>query len=231
MNRVRPLRILIVAPHPDDEVLGCGATAARLASQGHELHVAIVTRGWAPLFSDAQVAQVRGEAARAAARLGVRQVHHMDLPVTRLALLPEHEINLAFNRLIDEVRPHWVFLPHRGDVHEDHKQVYDAALVALRPTGERVEVERILCYETLSETHWHGPGVEAAFVPQVFFDVSGHLADKLDAMRLYASQVRPAPSARSLESVEALARFRGMTVHCAAAEAFVLIRETHRATA
>ncbi len=222
------MNVLVIAPHPDDEVLGCGGTLRRMVDEGHAVHVAIVTRGWAPLFPDAQVSQVRAEAQAAAARLGVSRLHFLDLPVTKLSHLPEHELNGALHSLIGSVDPQWVFLPFRSDVHEDHRQVYDAALVALRPLPGRLNVERILCYETLSETHWYGPGIEPPFVPQVYIDISSQLAAKLDAMRLYASQLRSAPNARSIESLEALARFRGMTVHAPAAEAFVLIREALR---
>lgn len=222
-------KILVIAPHPDDEVLGCGASLRRWADEGHETHIAIVTRGWPPLFAETQVEQVRAEARAAAARLGVQHLHFLDLPVTKLALMGEHELNGAMNRLIEEARPNWALLPFRNDVHEDHRQVYDAAIVALRPLAHRAFIERILCYETLSETHWGGVGIEQQFLPQVFVDVSATLPAKLDAMRCYVSQLRPAPDARSIESLEALARFRGMTVNCHAAEAFMLVRDVSRA--
>ncbi|RMF82156.1 MAG: PIG-L family deacetylase [Planctomycetota bacterium] len=219
------MRILVVAPHPDDEVLGCGGTIRRYASAGHEVHIAIVTRGWAPLFPDSQVEQVRGEARDAAEILGAEELHFLDLPVTQLAQLPEHELNAAIGSLLDRVQPAWVFLPYRSDLHEDHRQIFDAAQVALRPLPNRLGVERVLCYETLSETHWHAPHVEPAFAPQVYIDITQTLDTKLDAMRAYRSQLRDAPNTRSIESIEALARFRGMTVHRHAAEAFVLLRE------
>ncbi|MCA9250709.1 MAG: PIG-L deacetylase family protein [Phycisphaerae bacterium] len=219
------MTVLVIAPHPDDEVLGCGGVIRRFANEGHAVHVAIVTRGWAPLFPDDQVAQVRAEAEAAAEILGVTQLHFMDLPVTKLALLPEHELNGAMGGLIDQTQPNWVFLPYRGDLHEDHKQIFDAAQVALRPLPNRLNVERILCYETLSETHWHAPQAEPAFTPQTYIDITSTLATKIEAMRAYKSQLRDAPNARSIDSIEALAKFRGMTVHRMAAEAFVPVRE------
>lgn len=219
------MNVLVLAPHPDDEVLGCGGTICKLAEAGHAVHVAILTRGWEPLFSEAQVSQVREEARQANELLGVQQLHLLDLPVTRLALMPEHELNGAISKLIDEVDPAWVFLPFRSDLHEDHRQIYDAALVALRPLPQRARVRKILCYETLSETHWAGPGIETPFDPQVYVDIADQLEAKLAAMRCYASQLRAAPNARSQASIEALAKFRGMTVHVHAAEAFMLIRE------
>jgi LmbE family N-acetylglucosaminyl deacetylase len=217
------MNVLVFAPHPDDEVLGVGGTMQRLAAEGHTVTVAIVTKGWAPLFPDSQVAQVRAEAEAAAKLLGVR-VRFMDLPVTRLHALPEHELNAAFDRVVTEERPAWAFLPHPGDRHEDHRQVFDAALVALRPVGGRDFVRRICCYETVSETHWSVAQLEPNFEPQIWIDIGAHLDAKLAAMQRYASQVRPAPDARSLEAVRALAVWRGSVVGVAAAECFMLVR-------
>lgn len=219
------MKVLVIAPHPDDEVLGAGGTIHRLAQTGNEVTVAIATKGWAPLFPDEQVTQVRTEAQAANKLLGVRAVRFMDLPVTRLHTLPEHELNAAFDRLILDEQPAWVFLPFAGDRHEDHRQVFDASLVALRPLASRGFVKRVLCYETVSETHWAAPRIEPAFEPQLWFDITDHLAAKLAAMRAYASQVRPAPDARSAEAVTALATWRGSVMGMPAAEAFVLVRE------
>ena len=219
------MNILIIAPHPDDEVLGLGGTMHRLAGEGHKLTVAIVTRGWAPLFPDEQVQQVRTEAQAAADTLGVEKLHFMDLPVTRLNALPEHELNAAFDRLILDEQPQWVFLPHPGDRHEDHRQVFEAGMVALRPVASRSFVRRVLCYETVSETHWSASGIEPHFEPHIWIDISAHLDAKRAAMQKYASQVRPAPDARSLEAVSALATWRGSVVGLRAAEAFMLVRD------
>ncbi len=219
------MNVLVVSPHPDDEVLSCGGTIRRLSREGHRCTVAVVTRGWSPLFPEAQVEQVRAEARRAAEALGVSDLRFLDLPVVRVAELPAHEVNTVFDRLMADVRPDWVFLPFPWDRHGDHRRIYEAAMVALRPSPGRQVARRILCGETLSETHWHGPGAEPPFDPQVHIDISGDLDAKLAAMRCYASQLRPPPHARSLEAIEALARFRGANVGVAAAEAFVLVRD------
>jgi LmbE family N-acetylglucosaminyl deacetylase len=219
------MKVLVISPHPDDEVLGAGGTIHRLASEGHDVTVAIVTKGWTPLFPDEQVRQVRDEAQAASAVLGVRKVRFMDLPVTKLHMLPEHELNAAFDQLISDEKPEWVFLPFPGDRHEDHRQVFDGGLVALRPVAERSFVKRILCYETVSETHWAASRIEPPFEPQLWFDIADHLKAKLAAMAKYASQVRAAPDARSLEAISALATWRGSVVGMPAAEAFMLVRE------
>lgn len=219
------MKVLVIAPHPDDEVLGAGGTMHRLAAEGHDITVAIVTKGWAPLFPESQVAQVRAEAQAANSLLGVKRVRFMDLPVTRLSALPENELNAAFDRLVQEEKPEWVFLPFAGDRHEDHRQVFDAALVALRPVAGRSYVKRLLCFETVSETHWSVSQIEPNFEPHVWCDIGAHLEYKLSALKRYESQVRPAPDARSLEAVAALATWRGSVVGLKAAEGFVEVRE------
>lgn len=216
--------VLVVAPHPDDEVLGCGGTIRKCALAGDRVTVAVVTKG-APLFPASQVRRVRTEARKAARRLGVAKLRFLDLPVTTLHLIPEHKLNGAFSKLIAETKPDWVFIPFPGDRHEDHRQVFDAMLVALRPDGRRHRPARIACYETVSETHWSAPGIEPAFDPNWHVDISATLLDKLAAMREYASQLQEGVPARALQAIEALARFRGSVVGVTAAEAFVIVRE------
>jgi LmbE family N-acetylglucosaminyl deacetylase len=219
------MKILVIAPHPDDETLGMGGTIHRLATEGHEITVAIVTRGWEPVFSAAGTDRVREEARSAASILGVAELRFMDLPVTRLDGLPKHEINAAFDELVDQTTPEWVFLPHAWDRHEDHRQSFAAAMVALRPQAGRKFVKRILSYETVSETHWTIPGAEVAFAPHLYVDISDHLETKLQAMACYESQIQPHPSARSLEALRALANWRGSVFAMVAAEAFQVLRE------
>lgn len=222
------MKVLVVSPHPDDEVLGAGGTIARLSGLGHDVTVAIVTRGWEPLFPKSQVEQVRAEAGKANDILGVKSLRFMDLPVTKLSIMPKHELNEPFEQLVDEEEPEEVLLPFFGDRHEDHRQVFDACMVALRPAAKRRYVKRILCYETVSETHWSAPYIEANFSPQVWVDISEQLSVKLDAMRTYKSQLRPEPDARSLEALSSMAKWRGSVVGMAAAECFVLVRECSR---
>src|SRR5687767_10820769 len=116
---------LIIAPHPDDEVLGCGGTIARLAREGRKITVAIVTKG-TPLFPASQVRQVRAEARLANKALGVKDLRFLDLPVTTLHLIPRAKLNAVFIELIRATKPEIAFLPFPGDRHEDHRQVFDA---------------------------------------------------------------------------------------------------------
>lgn len=217
-------RALVLAPHPDDEVLGCGGTIARLVGLGADVAIGVVTRGMPPQFPEDQVEQVRREAGEAHRRLGVADVRYLDLPAARLDTVPRAVLNRAIADLIDAVRPDTLFVPFVGDLHFDHKLVFDAALVAARPRGQGYPI-RVLAYETLSETNWSAPYVGPPFAPTVFVDIADQLEVKLAAFACFASQCRAFPDERSIEAITALARMRGATVHCHAAEAFVLVRE------
>lgn len=220
----QPDHVLVIAPHPDDEVLGCGASIASWALGSTRVTVAIVTTGL-PLYPESQVTAVRGEARGANDYLGVSDLRFLDLPVTTLHLMPEHELNKVFIDLVADTRPDVVLLPFPGDRHEDHRQIFDAALVALRTDGRRHRVARVACYETVSETHWSAAGIEPVFDPNWFVDVTDTLDTKLDAMRLYESQLADGIPARSIQAITALARFRGSIVGLDAAEAFCIIRD------
>ena len=217
-------KTLVVAPHPDDEVLGCGGTIARLANSGQEVHVAIVTRGYEPAFPRELVESVRAELAEAHKILGVSQCHFLDLPAAALDTLPGADINAAIGGLVQKLSPQTLFLPFLGDVHRDHQIVFNAGLVAARPRGPDAP-RRVYAYETLSETNWAAPGVTETFAPNVFFDISETIRTKLDAFACFASQVKPFPDERSLKTIEALATVRGSTVYVPSAEAFMLLRE------
>jgi LmbE family N-acetylglucosaminyl deacetylase len=217
-------RVLVIAPHPDDEVLGCGGTIKRFAEQDNQVTVAIATRG-TPLFPAGQVREVRREAEEAHKLLGVDEIEYLDLPVTTLHLMAEHKLNAVFIDLIQQVQPDAVYLPFSGDRHEDHRQVFDAAMVALRPDGRKHQVQSVYCYETVSETHWAVPGMEPVFEPTCYVDISNSLQTKLDAMRAYQSQLEAGIPARSIEAIESLAKFRGSVVGVQAAEGFQVVRD------
>jgi N-acetylglucosamine malate deacetylase 1 len=217
-------RLLVLAPHPDDEVLGAGGTIARLSDAGAEVVVAVVTKGAPPLFAAAASAALRAEAQAAHARLGVARTVFLDHPAARLDEVPHHELNRTLGELLRAIAPDTLLLPFVGDMHLDHQLTFLSALVAARPHGADFP-PRILCYETLSETNWNAPFMTPSFVPNVFIDIAAQLERKLEAMRLYRSQQRAFPHERSLDALRALATFRGTTVHRPAAEAFMLVRQ------
>lgn len=220
----RVKRALVIAPHPDDEVLGCGGVMARLADAGAEVHVAIVTKGMSPPFDPEVIERGRAEALEAHALLGVARTHFLDLPAAALDALPHAEINRTLGALVLRLAPDTLFLPFNGDIHLDHQLVFASALVAARPNRPDYPA-RLYAYETLSETNWHAPYVTPSFVPNVFVDVADHLERKLEAMAAFRSQIKPFPNERSAEALRALAMLRGAAVHRRAAEAFVLLRE------
>ncbi|WBU63457.1 PIG-L deacetylase family protein [Paracoccus aerodenitrificans] len=215
--------VLVIAPHPDDEVLGVGGTMARLADAGTEIHVAIVTTGRAPRFSVDQVDTVRAEAAAAHAKLGVTQTHYLDCPAAGLREYAHTELNRAISSVVQRTGAQTIFAPHPGDIHLDHQLSFLSALVAARPHQPDYPT-RVFAYETLSETNWNAPYLTPGFLPNLFVDISDTLQRKLDAFGLFESQQRAAPHERSVASLTALATLRGATVHRDAAEAFVTIR-------
>ena len=218
------MKVLVIAPHADDEVIGVGGTISKRNNAGDEVYVCIVTRGYEPLYSDKYVEQCKHEALQADKLLGVKKTFFLDFPAVNLENVPRHEFNGSIFNIIQEIMPDEVFIPHRGDMQIDHQMVVDAAMVGLRPKYEHI-VRRIYAYETLSETGWNVPNVQNEFIPTVYENITETLKIKLDAMKLFQSQVEEFPNARSVESIEALAKFRGTTVNLNAAEAFVLVRE------
>ncbi|QAY78042.1 PIG-L deacetylase family protein [Sphingosinicella sp. BN140058] len=216
-------RIAIVAPHPDDEVLGCGGTMARLAKAGAEVHVVIVTKGYSPRFPEEMVSTVRDEARRAHEALGVARTHHLDLPAAELDQVPISDLNGQLGETLGEIGPDTLLVPFIGDIHVDHQLVFNAALVWARPRGPSAPA-RVLAYETLSETNWWAPGITPPFTPNCFVDITAELEAKLAAFSQFRSQLKAYPDERSLEAIRALAMMRGAAVYRAAAEAYVLIR-------
>ena len=165
--------ILVIAPHPDDEVLGCGGIIRKFANEGNQVFVLIATRGSSKLFDQTKVENVRKEALEAHEFLGVSNTFFLDYPAPELDTVPIADLSRDFARIISENNIEVLFLPHRGDIHNDHKAVFNAGLVAARPVGN-YSVKEIYCYETLSETEWAAPFASDVFIPN-FFVGKSHL--------------------------------------------------------
>ncbi len=218
------MNVLIIAPHPDDEVLGAGGTIARFAAEGAEVYVVIATKGYPPDFKEEIVQKVRQEALAAHKVLGIKETIFLSLPAAKLDTIPHRDVNCQLIEVCQKVQPEILFIPFNGDLHLDHQRIFLSALVAARPNSNFAP-KTIYAYETLSETNWNAPYVTPNFVPNVFVDISAYLEAKIQAMEIYASQLNPFPHERSVEALRALATLRGSTVGCFAAEAFVLVRE------
>lgn len=217
-------KVLVVAPHADDEVLGVGGTIAKNAAQGNELYVCVVTRAAEPLFSKTLAEQVREETLRAHKLLGIKKAFFLEFPAVMLENIERYILNDSIMKVLQEINPDEVYIPHIGDMQKDHQIVNEAVMVAVRPKY-RHKVRAVYAYETLSETEWNIPNTVNAFIPTVYQDISGFLEKKKQALACFETQISDFPDPRSLEAVEALAKYRGSTVEVAAAEAFVLIRE------
>lgn len=216
-------KILVFAPHPDDEILGCGGTIIKNIAKGNEVYVCIATRGSLPLFDEKQVETVRNEALECHKALGVKKTFFLDFPAVMMEECHRYEINGKVMNVVKEVQPDIVYIPHYGDMQRDHMILAEACMVALRP--KYFPQPKVLGYETMSETAWNTPNIQNEFIPNVFEDISDYLVRKLEALSYFKSQVSDFPDARSLESIEALAKYRGANLHRKACEAFMLIRE------
>jgi len=215
--------IVVIAPHPDDEVLGCGGVMAKCSGRGDSVHVVVVTRGDPGLFDDGEIERTRTELGRAHELLGVASCSFLDFPAPKLDTIPVHQVSDKISAVLGKLKPDVLYLPHSGDLHHDHRVTFAAAVVAARPLGGS-SVKTILSYETLSETDFGVEGIGDAFVPNVFIDITEFVDLKLEAMRMYASQLQSAPATRSIESLRALARLRGGAIAVGSAEAFRLVR-------
>ena len=223
--------VLVIAAHPDDEVLGCGGAIARHSDFGDQVHVLIVAEGSTSRQKQRDRSQVEDElsalsrAAQAAGSiLGAADVVLLDLPDNRLDSLDRLDLIKRIEEYVDHYKPGCVYVHHAGDVNVDHRRLHEAVVTACRPIPGNV-VKRLLSFEVASSTEWQPPGSAAAFQPNWFVDISAQWERKREALAVYVSEMRDWPHARSLKAVEHLARWRGAQVGVEAAEAFCLLRQ------
>lgn len=224
--------VLVVAAHPDDETYGAGGAIARHRAAGDEVTVLFMTDGVGARHDRSDRQKQAGRDACWA--LGVHDVRFADLPDQRLDELPLLELIDPISTVIQEIQPTIVYTHHHGDANQDHRHVFEAVLVAVRPTPTNV-VDQVLCFEVPSSTEWAPTSLAGwAFLPNVFVDIAEHRESKakaIDAYRLtHENEVKPFPHPRSQEAVDAFDVARGASVGMAAAEAFVEIRRLIRTT-
>lgn len=222
-------RILVVAAHPDDEVLGAGATMARLAAEGHEVHIAILGEGATSRFdertqADGQLVRTLDEQSRRAARrVGAVGVTLHQLPDNRFDSVPLLDVIKIVERQIAQLTPAVIFTHHGGDLNVDH-QVTNRAVITATRTLPGHPVRELYAFEIPSSTEWAFQQLEPIFRPNTFFDVASTLEAKVEALLEYEGEARPFPHPRSAEALRAIARRWGSVAGCQAAEAFQLIR-------
>ena len=218
------MKIIVIAPHPDDEVLGPGGTLLRRKAEGAIIAWLIVTTitadtGW----SEEKIRQRADEIKRVTSLFGFDSVFELNFQATQLDRSSMGDLVTGISNVFKKFEPEEVFVPHPADVHTDHRLVYDAAASCTK-WFRHPSVKRVLAYETLSETDF-GLGTNQGFRPNVFVNIEPYLADKLRAMDIYASELGEFPFPRSHEAIQALATLRGASSGFKAAEAFELLRE------
>jgi len=219
--------VLVIAAHPDDEILGCGGAMAKHVDAGDTVHTLILGEGLAARDAARGMAgrdALQACAIAAARELGAATPSFAALPDNRLDSLDLLDVVKIVETKLVEVRPTTLYTHWANDLNIDHRICCQAVMTAARPLPGST-ARMIYLFEVPSATEWAVPYAAAPFAPTRFVDISAQLERKLRALGCYASEMRPFPHARSLEVVEALARWRGASVGVAAAEAFVVARE------
>ena len=218
------MKILVVAPHPDDEVLGLGGTLLRSKNEGNVVAWMIATEMKKEFnWSDSQIVKRELEIQKISEFFKFDEVYRLGFPTARLDTVAMNAIVQSVADVIKIYEPNIVYLPHGGDVHTDHK-ILNAAVLSCVKSFRYPSIRRILSYETMSETE-HELGGSVGFKPNVFIDISSYLGFKIKAMEIYESEVGDFPFPRSKIAIESLAKYRGSAVGFEAAEAFELLRE------
>jgi len=223
------MNILIVAAHPDDEVLGCGGTIARLAKEGYHVYVAILGEGITSRFERREeadkklVKELQNRSREAGRYLSAKDVFLFELPDNRFDTVPLLDVVKIVEDLVDKLHPEVIYTHHGGDLNVDHQIAHRAVLTATRPLGS-CPVKEIYAFEIPSSTEWAFQQFEPMFRPNIFVDITGTLEMKVQAMQIYESEARPYPHPCSSEALRATARRWGSAAGLEAAEAFQLIR-------
>ena len=222
------MNILVVAAHPDDEVLGCGGTMARLSSEGHNVHILILGEGVTSRYENpadankAELDNLHKQAKAVGASLGAKEVSLAGLPDNRFDTVALLDIVKIIESHIERIKPEVVYVQHGGDLNIDHVCTFRATITAARPMKES-PVKELLAYRVSSSTEWAFNQFEPSFTPTVFSDISKTLDKKIAAMEQYAGEARAFPHPRSPQALKAEAEYFGSIAGLNAAEAFSVI--------
>jgi len=219
------MKILVISPHPDDETLGCGGTILKHKDIGDKIYWLIITNivvknGW-----DKDIVEKRQKEIKTVAEMyGFEKTFKLDYPTAKLDIIPIQEIIESISKVIFEIKPEIIYLPNRSDVHTDHQITFKAAYSCTK-NFRYPFIKKILMYETLSETEFAPALPENTFIPNVFVDITDYFEKKIEIMKIYNSEIMIAPLPRSLDTIEALAKYRGSRIGKKYAEAFNLLEE------
>ena len=219
------MKILVISPHADDETLGCGGTILKHKDMGDKIYWLIITNidvknGW----DKNAVKKRQKEIETVAGMYGFEKTFKLDYPTAKLDIIPVQEINKSISEVILEIEPEIIYLPNRSDVHTDHQISFKAAYSSTK-NFRYPFIKKILMYETLSETEF-APALPArVFVPNIFVDITNHFEKKLEIFKIYKSEVMEETLPRSLEVIEAIAKYRGSRISKKYAEVFQLLFE------
>ncbi|MAI60916.1 MAG: GlcNAc-PI de-N-acetylase [Micavibrio sp. TMED27] len=227
--------ILVIAAHPDDEILGCGGAMAKHIANGDHVSVVIMAEGLTSRYNTREEAfaakdemaeeleELKNIARKANEKLGVKDVNFEGFPDNRMDSVDLLDIVKRVEHHVQRVKPDIIYTHHAGDVNIDHQQIHDAVVTASRPMPGGLK-PTILFFEVASSTHWQPPISKPAFAPTWFTDISDFLDQKIEALAVYEGEMRPWPHARSLKALEHLARWNGANIGVEAAENFILGR-------
>ena len=220
--------VLVVAPHADDETIGCGGTIKKLKDLGHKIHWLLVTEMSVEAgYSAAECSQRHQEIKEIINKFQFDSVSYLKLMPSKLDSYPLSDIILKVKQVFDKVMPSDVFVTYRNDAHSDHQVVYDSVLAACK-TFRSPYVKSIYAYETLSETEFGLKPEDPGFKPNTFVNISNELEFKLNTSLVYSSQFGDFPFPRSAEAIKLLSKYRGMQSGCGCAEAFLLIKQINK---
>jgi len=217
------MKILVVAAHPDDEVLGVGGTIAKHVQEGDEVFVCVFSEGRAEPVSLQEKGELKQNALDSSKLLGVKKTVFLRLPDQKFDSLPILHIIQKLEDFVNEVKPDIVYTHNESDLNRDHRVAFEASMVAARPHGGTVK--KILSYEVPSSTELASPESRKIFSPNLYINIEKTLDKKLEAMKIYGSEFRPFPHPRSIEALKAWAVTRGVEAGLPAAECFMIIRE------
>ena len=219
------MTILVVAPHPDDETLGCGGTLLRHKAEGNDIHWLIMTKITKEYgYSSERIDSRKNEIDEVASRYGFSSVTQCDFITTQLDNVPKNELIDEVAKTINRIQPNTVYVPFRNDIHSDHAAVFDA-VASCSKSFRYPSIRKIRAYETLSESEFSLHPDDSGFKPNLWVDVSSYLNKKIEIMNIYKGEMGEHPFPRSERNIRALATFRGATVGVDSAESFISLKE------